>query len=206
MSMDVEVYTGGLAQTNAFLLKTDQGHWLIDAPEGTREFLADAGARLDGLILTHGHWDHLWDAGPILQQENCVSYGHRDDQRLFDHPNLMSSFGMDADLHPVSIRHYLSHRELLQLGPYQFEILHLPGHCPGSIGLYEKSEGVLFGGDVLFAGGVGRWDLPGGDFDVLMKSIKDHVLTLPEDTVVFSGHGPTTTIKDEKATNPFLNR
>jgi glyoxylase-like metal-dependent hydrolase (beta-lactamase superfamily II) len=204
--MEIELYTGGMAETNAYLLKTDNGNWLIDAPEGAKEFLADAEAPLDGLILTHGHWDHLWDAGPIIESQKCASYGHLDDSKLFEDPNLMASFGLPATLHPVPIQTYLNEGDTLDLGPYHFEILHLPGHCPGSIGLYEKSEGVLFGGDVLFAGGVGRWDLPGGDFKVLMQSIQEKVLTLPDDTVVFSGHGPSTTIKDEKETNPFLNR
>ncbi|MEM6883471.1 MAG: MBL fold metallo-hydrolase [Verrucomicrobiota bacterium] len=205
--MDIEVYTGGIAQTNAYLLKTDQGHWLIDAPEGAQEFLADADAKLDGLILTHGHFDHLWDAGPIIEQEGCTSYGHKDDDKLFANPNLMSSFGINADLHPVSITNYLDQGDSLILGPYHFDILHLPGHCPGSIGLYEKAQGVLFGGDVIFAGGgIGRYDLPGGDFDVLIQSIKDRVMPLPEDTVIFPGHGPATTIKDEKSANPFLNK
>ncbi len=204
--MDIEVYTGGLAETNAYLLKTDQGQWLIDAPEGAQEFLAETKAKLDGLILTHGHWDHLWDAGPIIEAQKCTSYGHRDDARLFAEPNLMASFGLPATLHPVPISQFLNEGDILDLGPYHFEILHLPGHCPGSIGLYEKSEGVLFGGDVLFAGSVGRTDLPGGSHEVLMKSIKEKVLTLPQETVVLPGHGPSTTVKDEKEHNPFLNR
>lgn len=202
--MNIEVYTGGLAQTNAYLIQSPEGNWLIDAPEGAREFLADAQAELAGLVLTHGHWDHIWDAGPILEKEKCPSYGHHDDDKLFENPNLMSTFGLDAELHPVPISKHLDQGDTLDFGTYHFEILHLPGHCPGSIGLYEKSERVLFGGDVLFSGGVGRWDLPGGDFDVLMQSIKEKVLTLPDETVVLPGHGPSTTVGDEKASNPFL--
>lgn len=204
MEMKMEVFTGGLAQTNAFLFSTTEGHWLVDAPEGAAEFLQEENIELKGLLLTHGHWDHIWDAARILEEHGCPCLAHRDDEKLFEDPNIMAQFGLPVTLDPVHVTRYVNEGETLETGEYQFQIFHVPGHCPGSIAFYESEAGVLFGGDVLFAGGVGRWDLPGGDFDILMKSIREKVLPLPGETAVYPGHGPATTIDREKKSNPFL--
>ena len=204
--MDLNTYTGGFAETNAFLISSGGEHWLIDAPEGAADFLEEKGVQLNGLILTHGHWDHIWDAAAIIEKHGCPCIGHPDDRTLFEDPNQMARFGLPIDLDSVDVSRYINEGENLQAGDISFDILHLPGHCPGSIGLHDKESRVLFGGDVLFAGGVGRWDLPGGDFRVLMQSTREKVLTLPDETLVYPGHGPSTTVGEEKRTNPFLNR
>lgn len=204
MDLQIDIFTGGLAQTNSFLFETGEGHWLVDAPEGTADYLEEEKIQPQGLILTHGHWDHIWDAAEIIKKTGCQCFAHRDDRKLFQDPNIMAQFGLPVQLEPVAVSRYLDEGEMLTAGSFNFKILHVPGHCPGSIALYEDDQAILFGGDVLFAGGVGRWDLPGGDFDVLMASIRNKVLTLPEQTRVYPGHGPATTVVTEKTTNPFL--
>ena len=204
MELNVDVFTGGLAQTNAYLFKTKEGYWLVDAPEGAAEYLKEKNIRLNGLILTHGHWDHIWDASRIIEESKCPCIAHPEDKPLFKDPNIMAQFGLPVTLDEVKVTRYVEEGETLEAGEWQFKIFHVPGHCPGSIALFDAEAGIVFGGDVLFAGGVGRWDLPGGDFDVLMKSIKEKILTLPGGTTVYPGHGPATTIDREKQSNPFL--
>ncbi|MGF1679176.1 MAG: MBL fold metallo-hydrolase [Candidatus Methylacidiphilales bacterium] len=198
------ILTGGLAVTNAYAFSTCDGWWLIDAPEETAAVLQERGLRVAGMILTHGHWDHIWDAAEIASEHDCPVIAHPEDRALFENPNLMASFGLPETLRPVPVSRYVQEGETIQAGEYGIEVLHLPGHCPGSIGLYLPEEGVLFGGDVLFAGGVGRWDLPGGSHAVLMRSIREKVLLLPEETVVYPGHGESTTVGDERDSNPFI--
>ena len=112
---------------------------------------------------------------------------------MFDMSNVSSP---PADL-------YLDEGDSITVGDIQLQILHTPGHTPGSISLYSEDEGILFSGDLLFHQGVGRTDLPGGDYSTIMRSL-DHVFNLPEDTIVYSGHGPQTTIGNEKVGNPFI--
>jgi len=204
MELEIDVFTGGLAQTNSFLFETGEGRWLVDAPEGTADYLQAEEIQLKGLILTHGQWDHIWDAAEIVNKTGCQCVAHRDDEKLFQDPNIMAQFGLPVQLEPVKVTRYLEEGDVLNAGALNFKVLHVPGHCPGSIALYEADQALLFGGDVLFAGGVGRWDLPGGDFDVLMASLRNKVLTLPEETKVYPGHGPATTVAREKESNPFL--
>jgi len=204
--MVIKSFIGGLAQTNAFALEVEGDWWLIDAPEGTCEFLDEEGFEPEVLVLTHGHWDHIWEAARVVEKTGCRVIGHREDEELFSHPNIMKNYGLPVDLDPVRIDSFVSEGETHALRGVEFEVSHVPGHCPGSIALYSSEAGVLIGGDVLFAGGIGRWDLPGGDREVLMRSIQKHFLPLPDETRVLPGHGPVTTIGQEKQTNPFLNR
>jgi glyoxylase-like metal-dependent hydrolase (beta-lactamase superfamily II) len=98
----------------------------------------------------------------------------------------------------------LAEGDIISFGTYTFQVLFTPGHTPGHVSFYEAKAGVVFDGDVLFAGGIGRTDLPGGDYEALVASINDKLMVLPDETVVCSGHGPVTTIGRERATNPWL--
>jgi glyoxylase-like metal-dependent hydrolase (beta-lactamase superfamily II) len=200
----ISIYTGGLAETNAYFLKLDDGWLAVDAPEGAADAIAENGLTVSALVLTHGHWDHIWDAAAVAGQFNCPVYYHRDDEPLCTNPKIMRSFGLPVDLPPVRAVKFLAQGDTLAAAPYTFKILHVPGHCPGSICLYEEQHGFLFGGDVLFAGGVGRWDLPGGSEQLLIGGIREKLLPLPAATVVYPGHGPQTTIGEEKSRNPYL--
>jgi glyoxylase-like metal-dependent hydrolase (beta-lactamase superfamily II) len=202
--MDIKVYTGGMAQTNAYAASSKAGWLVIDAPEGTLEFLKKEGISPANLVLTHGHWDHLWDAAAIQKEFKCPVFYHKADELLFKNPNVMMLFGLPKKLDGVKADRYLNEGDVLTQDELAFKIFHVPGHCPGSICLYEEKDGVLFGGDVLFAGTVGRTDLPGGSMEKLIEGIKMKLLPLPEGTQVYPGHGEITTIGEEKASNPFL--
>jgi glyoxylase-like metal-dependent hydrolase (beta-lactamase superfamily II) len=118
--------------------------------------------------------------------------------------NLLRRFGLDLEVEPVKADQLLWEGANQSLLGRPFDIHEVPGHCPGSLCLYDPSSGMLYGGDVLFAGGVGRWDLPGGDRELLLSGIRKKLLPLPPETVVCPGHGPITTIGREKAENPYL--
>ncbi len=198
-------YTGGLAATNAYLVDLG-GHLLaIDAPEGFLDFLKKKKLKPDSLLLTHGHWDHIWDAADLADWAGCPVYYHPDTAFLCLEPDAMLAFGLPQRLRPVRATQLLDESGPIPAAWSQAKLLLVPGHCPGSLCLYLPNSGQLFGGDVLFADGVGRWDLPGGDRDQLLSGIHKKILTLPENTVVYPGHGPATTVGREKSSNPFLN-
>ena len=201
---DPLIYTGGLAATNAYLLDL-QGHLLaIDAPEGFLEFLKTKKLKPHALLLTHGHWDHIWDAADLAEWAECPVYYHPDTAFLCLQPDAMLAFGLPKKLRPVSATQLLDETTSLPTDWPKAQLLHVPGHCPGSLCLYLPENGQLFGGDVLFADGVGRWDLPGGSREVLLDGIRKKILPLPPQTIVYPGHGPSTTVGQEKQSNPFL--
>ncbi|MEM9444091.1 MAG: MBL fold metallo-hydrolase [Verrucomicrobiota bacterium] len=203
--MEIQTYTGGVASTNAYLVKANGGHLAIDAPEGFWGYLKSNVETLLGLVLTHGHYDHIWDASKIIHQFGCPVYYHKADLVMFKNPDIMSGFGLPPGLiNPVDVTHALGHDDSLSLSPWNFKVIHAPGHSPGSICFYEASQHILFGGDVLFAGSIGRTDFPGCSHDELIGHIKNKILTLPAKTVVYPGHGPSTSVEVEKNTNPFL--
>ncbi|MDZ4788289.1 MAG: MBL fold metallo-hydrolase [Blastochloris sp.] len=202
--MKIQTYTGGLAETNAYLVEVEGGFLAIDAPEGFLNFLKQEKVKVLALVLTHGHWDHMWDAAAIVEWAKCPVYYHQADVPLMTQPEIMKNFGLPVDLKPVKATRFLDQGDTYSLAPSKFTILHIPGHCLGSICLYEKEAGLIFGGDVLFQGGVGRWDLPGGSQVQLIQGIQKKLMTLPSATVVYPGHGDPTTIGEEKNSNPYL--
>jgi glyoxylase-like metal-dependent hydrolase (beta-lactamase superfamily II) len=197
-------YTGGLAATNAYLLDLG-GHLLaIDAPEGFLDFLKKRKIKPHSLFLTHGHWDHIWDAADIAEWAGCPVYYHPDSAFLCLEPDAMLAFGLPQKLRPVQATQLLDETTPLPSSWSQARLLHVPGHCPGSLCFYLPESNQLFGGDVLFEDAVGRWDLPGGSRDLLLRGIREKILPLPQKTVVYPGHGATTTVGREKTLNPFL--
>jgi glyoxylase-like metal-dependent hydrolase (beta-lactamase superfamily II) len=201
-SMKIETYTGGMLETNGYYLP--EARVLIDAPEGIADEAKDQKWQVDTLLLTHGHYDHIWDAAAVRDQFGCRVLYHPLDRVLLTDPTIWRRFGLMVDLPPVEADADLKEGDILELGPVTFEQFHIPGHCAGSICFYDKKAGVVFGGDVLFAGGVGRWDLPGGSQEQLFTGIRTKLYPLPDETRVYPGHGPSTTIGRERATNPFV--
>ena len=200
---NIKTYTGGLAETNAYFLEGKNGWLVIDAPEETADTITDWGLKAGALVLTHGHWDHIWDAADIAERHKCPVFYHQADKILCTQPGIMRDFGLPIDLKPVQATRYLDQGDTLEFDPWTFKILHIPGHCMGSICLYEEKAGFVFGGDVLFAGAVGRWDLPGGSEKTLLDGIRKKLMTLPDKTIIYPGHGPETAIGMERKTNPF---
>jgi hydroxyacylglutathione hydrolase len=195
------MFTGGNLETNCYLIPCPEGNILVDAPEGSATAFEQKKVSL--LLLTHGHFDHVWDAASLASRQECPVVMHSVTQDIVNDRNLLRRIGLDLEVTPVTATSFLSEGQITLLGK-TFSIFEVPGHCPGSICLHDSQDGLLYGGDVLFAGGVGRWDLPGGDRDLLIGGIRSKLLALPPETVVLPGHGPSTTIGREKTSNPYL--
>ncbi len=200
-----EMYTGGYFQTNAYALPTPAGgKLLIDAPEGCAAWLRKEGWKIEALLLTHAHIDHVQDATEIVQAHGCPIYYHADGIPLLEDRMAYRRFGLSLDFEPVTGGRLIDEGKGQTFAGREFDLLLVPGHCPGSLCFYDKQGAGLYGGDVLFAGSVGRSDLPGGDHELLIRGIRQKILTLPGDTVVLPGHGPETTVEIERAGNPYL--
>jgi glyoxylase-like metal-dependent hydrolase (beta-lactamase superfamily II) len=165
--------------------------------------LGAAGVTPVGIWLTHAHIDHVLGVPRLRADTGAAVYLHPADRVLYDHvPEQALAFGMRAERLPAPDKE-LAHGDVLRVGALEFRVAHAPGHSPGSV--VFQGPGAAFAGDVLFQGSIGRTDLPGGDFETLVKSIERELLTLPDATIVYSGHGPETTIGRERRANPFLS-
>jgi len=195
-------FTGGALDTNAFFLESGGGNLLFDAPQGADEEFA--GERVDWLLLTHGHFDHVADAAKIQRRHGCRIAYHPDTAPMVTDAGFFRRHGFALDIEPFQADRLLEECGGCVVGDTAMQILHVPGHCPGSICFYFPGDRVLIGGDVLFRGGVGRWDLPGGDGELLFDGIRRKVFQLDDDVVVLPGHGPATTVGFEKEHNPYV--
>jgi len=164
-----------------------------------------AGVSVDKIWLTHGHVDHVAGATDLKTNLKVSIEGpHKDDLFLLQHvAETGRSYGM-WNASNVTPDRWLEEGDQVQIGELTFNVLHCPGHSPGSIVYFNPVQRLAIVGDVLFAGSIGRTDLPGGDYQQLIESIKDKLLPLGDDVAIISGHGPTSTIGHERATNPFL--
>jgi len=164
--------------------------------------LAKAELRVKYLINTHGHFDHVGANKRMKEATGARIAVHPDDEpMLLDLPRHAAMFGLGAESSPPADIH-LNDGDTITFGNITFDVIHTPGHSPGGICLY--TPGHLFVGDTLFMGSIGRTDLPGGDYDTLISAIKTRLLNLDEHTVVYPGHGPETSIANEKRMNPFI--
>ncbi|MEI7865385.1 MAG: MBL fold metallo-hydrolase [Chthoniobacterales bacterium] len=195
-------FTGGPYATNCFFVKAPGGNILFDAPEGADA--AFARERVDLLVLTHGHWDHVADAAAIKTRHHCPVLCHAETVPMVSEKDFFVRQGFPLQVPPVVPDGELAEGPGQSLSGWKVDVFDVPGHCPGSLCFFSPEDKLLIGGDVLFRGGIGRWDLPGGDGEILLRGIHTKLMTLPRDTMVLSGHGPATTIGEEKSANPFL--
>lgn len=180
------------------------------------KFVNDSGLRLEGIVLTHGHLDHVGGAAFLHETfPEADIIAHREEADLYYalpqqpllmgfQPHQLAALGMDYD-DPPKITRFAGHMDILEVGELRFQVRHCPGHTLGHIVLVEESEQTVFTGDCLFNGTIGRTDLPGGDHSQLIESIEKNILSLPDDFTVQCGHGPDTTVGAERINNPFLN-
>lgn len=209
--MKLFVIPAGPIQTNAYLLceaKIGQAV-LVDAPgrvwTEVRTKLARENCRLTELWLTHGHWDHTQGAAEVVRESGAKVRGHADDRAFFATPEVMSGYLMPGmRLEPVQVDHWLVQGDVFDALGMKVEVRHVPGHCPGSILYYLAKAGLALVGDALFNRSVGRTDLPGGSMEMLAESIRRQIYTLPDNTAVYPGHGPATTVGEEKMHNPHV--
>lgn len=201
----IHIYCGGIFQTNGYLVRKGGGAWVFDAPEGITDWLLQNGVRPDALLLTHQHHDHILDAGRIQSAFGCPVYAHSDpSEDLTLSKGLERMMGFPCPIDPYTVDRRFAGLDSIDLGGLVLDLRHVPGHSPDSVCFKLREESVLIGGDVLFAGSIGRTDFPNGDHDLLISGIRSRLWPLPDDTRVLPGHGPETTIGREKATNPFL--
>jgi glyoxylase-like metal-dependent hydrolase (beta-lactamase superfamily II) len=198
----------GPIQTNCYIAgceETKEGV-VIDPGEEAGRILAEVkalGLTVKYILNTHAHFDHILANGPLVQATGAPLALHPLDLPLLRQNGGAGLFGLDAPPSPEPDM-LLAEGDTISFGTYTFQVLFTPGHTIGHVSFYEASAGIIFDGDVLFAGGIGRTDLPGGDYETLMASINDKLMTLPDETVVCSGHGQITTIGRERASNPWL--
>jgi len=164
-----------------------------------------AGWNITQIWLTHAHFDHIAGATTIasMNQNSIPVYLHPDDLNLYRLGGRNASFGMSIGNLPEP-QASLQHRQQLLIGNQKLEVRHTPGHTPGHVVFHSAETGVVFCGDLIFYQGIGRTDMPGGDFKTLINSIQTQILTLPPETDLLSGHGPATTVGDESENNPFI--
>jgi glyoxylase-like metal-dependent hydrolase (beta-lactamase superfamily II) len=167
-------------------------------------FLREHGLKPDAIFLTHGHFDHTWGVASLVRKLDCPVYmGAADEPILRMHSSLLERLLPGEQVEPFAFQPATDGLEL-HCGGTTWQVITTPGHSPGGVCYYCASSGVLVSGDTLFAGSIGRTDLDGGDYDALMKSLRDKLLVLPGDTDVLPGHGHPTSIAREAASNPFL--
>ena len=211
--MLVSGFPAGAFAANCYVVAPARGAECVivdpgqDAQQGIDELLVRYRLKPIAVLLTHGHIDHMWSVAPVCGAKGIPAYVHPDDRELLADPAKGLSltvgqqlFGGITFTEPDDVRE-LADGSALSLAGLDFTVRHTPGHTPGSVTF--GSENGLFTGDLLFAGSIGRTDLPGGDHQAMLRSLA-RTLTLPDDTLVLPGHGPQTTIGAERRTNPFL--
>lgn len=215
--MNIKIFEFNPLAVNTYVLSDetrecvviDAAPFYADEKELLLSYLLDHDFKVKHLLNTHLHFDHIFGINMLASRFDLSVQCHPDDLYLLeDIAGQMQIFGLPADntnFEP-EIGGYLNEGDIITFGNQSLKVLHTPGHSPGSVAFYHEGEGCIFGGDLLFYYGVGRTDLPGGSYEDLVNSIETKMFTLPNSTVVYSGHGPSTTIGFEKKNNPFVGR
>lgn len=210
--MDIAIFTFNSFAENTYVLYDDTKECVIFDPGCSNEdeqnqltdFIESNGLTPVKLVNTHCHIDHVLGNKFVSDKYGLPLISHKGEAVVLAmQPQISTMYGIAYDPSP-SITEFLDDGDTLEFGNTKLKVLFTPGHSPASISFYNEEARILIGGDVLFQGSIGRTDLPGGDFDTLARSIKEKFYVLPDEVKVFSGHGESTTIGEEKRTNPFV--
>jgi glyoxylase-like metal-dependent hydrolase (beta-lactamase superfamily II) len=209
--LSIEIFTFNPFQENTYVLYDetneavviDAGCYDRDEEKELSQFIADKKLSVKAILNTHSHIDHILGAYYVKDKYKIPLLIHRLDESTLRSGKVSAQmFGID-NFTEATADGYLTEGEPVKFGNQSFDVLFLPGHAPGHVGFYHAKEKVLMGGDVLFNRSIGRTDLPGGNYDTLIESIHKKIFTLPNDVVVYPGHGPATTVGEEKVENPY---
>jgi len=208
--MKIEVFVVGMVSTNCYLVCNEDSKemFIVDpgqAPDYLVKHVKESGFTVKGILITHGHFDHILGIDGFLEEFDVPVYACTKERDLLENPglNVSAKYGKG---HTYLGANYVNDGDMLNVAGFQVRVIHTPGHTAGGCCYYVADEGVVFTGDTLFRKEVGRWDLPTGDGngETLIASIKEKLLVLPEETVVYPGHGEESLIEDEKRMNPYL--
>ena len=211
--MTIKTFTFNPIQENTYLVYDETNEAVvIDAgcisdieKRALKNYIEDNKLTLKRVLNTHLHFDHQFGNKFLFTTFGIMPEAGKEDEYLLENVIAQTrSFGMAVDEEAQPLGGYITDNQEIIFGNTTFKAFHVPGHSPGSMAFYDEKEGVLFAGDVLFRASIGRTDLPKGDYATLIQSITNKLLPLPDSTVVYSGHGPATTIGFEKKNNPFL--
>lgn len=211
--MTVKTFTFNPFQENTYLVYDDTKEAIvIDCgciidyeKKAFKQYIADNELNIVKVINTHLHLDHQFGNRFLFETYNIAPVAHAEDEFLLENVKSQGAmFGIPLKEEAQTLSGYIEDNQVFKFGNTTFKALHVPGHSPGSVAFYFENENAVFVGDVLFKSSIGRTDLPKGDYATLILSIQNRLLPLPDSTVVYSGHGPTTTIGEEKVNNPFL--
>ena len=210
--LKIQQFTFNPVQENTYVIFNDKGACAIIDPgcyfdneyKELTDFIDKNELLPKCLLNTHCHLDHVFGNRRIAEKYNLTLQMHPKEKKLFDYaPTSGEMWGLPFKNYEGEII-YINEGDKIEIGEDELDIILTPGHSPGSISFYYREGGFLVSGDVLFRAGIGRTDLPGGNFDTLISSIRSKLFTLPDNVIVYSGHGPATTIGEEKTSNPFL--
>ena len=209
--MKIEIFHVGVVGTNAYLVEDEGELYLIDPGDNAKMLLDRIGDRkLSYIFLTHGHFDHMYGLKDFAMRYDIPTYMDAKETYSFEHTNpyVCGLYGLAMPETPTEENGcrlvYVKQGDIIEAGSLRFEVIQTPGHSAGGLCFLERNEKILFSGDTLFAGAIGRTDHPGGDYDTLMNSIFTGLMELDGDISVLPGHGPSTDIATERMTNPFL--
>lgn len=202
--MAIHSYTGGHVLTNGFIVEQGDCCIVIDAPALIHEVISQENLNPTHLLLTHQHFDHTEDVEALQAIGIKVIMHSPYAETLIRQKEARENWGLPVDIKPFEADQLITDTASLNIDGVEILISHIPGHSPDSVSFYLPEHSVVFAGDTLMAGSMGRTDLPGGSHETLIKGIKEHLFSLPDDTIVCSGHGPQTTIGHEKEHNPFI--
>ena len=210
--MKIKIFSFNSFQVNTIILHDNSNECvIIDAGCNTEQELATVTNFIEQenlnpkyILNTHCHVDHVMGNLALKEKYSINFMAHENEMPLIERTrDMATAFGLDVD-EPGKPDKFIDDGEIIKFGNTELQAIHVPGHSPGSICYHIPKEKILIAGDVLFQGSIGRTDLPGGDYDTLINGIKSKLLILSEDTIVYPGHGESTTIKFEKENNPYL--